>query len=179
MKTLLLGDLSPTSGNDELFQSGDIQVLFSNVASLFEGNDVNFVNLECALTESEKSIKKFGPPLKSGLKTAETLKKLGINYCGLSNNHIFDFGIKGAVDTINELTNAGITYTGFGENYDDSRKNLVIEKDGERICIIAVCEHEYSHALDDRMGSRPYDEYDTLADIKNAKSENDRVISIL
>lgn len=178
MKTLLLGDLSPTKGTDPMFQSGDIQTLFSDTAALFDGNDVNFVNLECALTESEKSIKKFGPPLKSGLKTADTLKELGVNYCGLSNNHIFDFGIKGAVDTIEALNEAGIVYTGFGENYEDSRKDLIIEKDGESICIIAVCEHEYSYALDDRMGSRPYDEYDTIADIRKAKAENDRVIVI-
>lgn len=70
------------------------------------------------MTESKKSIKKFGPPLKSGLKTAGTLKELGVNYCGLSNNHIFDFGIKGVVDTIVALNEAGIVYTGFGKNYE-------------------------------------------------------------
>ena len=41
-----------------------------------------------------------------------------------------------------------------------------------------MCEHEYSYALEDRMGSRPYDEYNTIEDIANAKKENDRVIVI-
>ena len=104
------------------------------------------------------------------------LKELGVTVCGLSNNHIFDFGKEGAIDTINAIKAAGLDYTGFGENYEDSRKNYVVEKDGETICIIAVCEHEYSYALEDRMGSRPYDEYDTMEDIRAAKAKYDRVL---
>ena len=178
MKTLLLGDLSPTAETNPLFITGDAEKLFTDTLSLFKGNDVNFLNLECALTEYDKDIKKFGPPLKASSEVAQTLKNIGVNYCGLSNNHIFDYGIKGATDTMEALDKAGIVYTGFGENYEDSRKNLIIEKGGERICIIAVCEHEYSYALEDRMGSRPFDEYDTMKDIREAKAKNDRVIVI-
>lgn len=178
MKALILGDFSPTASTEAFFQSGDIDTLFTDVLPLFNGNDINFINLECALTDSEAAIKKIGPPLKSGVKTAETLKKLGITCCGLSNNHFFDYGKKGAMDSIAALDAVGLLHTGFGENYEASRKNIVIEKDGERVCIIAVCEHEYSYALEDRMGARPYDEYDTPADIRRARAENDRVIVI-
>ena len=176
MKALLLGDLCPVESNKQYFIDGDIHALFKDTLDLFNGNDINIVNLECAITESTNRIKKFGPNLAAPLNTANVMKTVGINYCGLSNNHIFDFGIEGAKDTMEQLDKAGITYTGFGENYEDSRKNLVIEKDGEKICIITVCEHEYSYALEDRMGSRPYDEYDTQEDIRKAKAENDRVI---
>jgi poly-gamma-glutamate synthesis protein (capsule biosynthesis protein) len=41
-----------------------------------------------------------------------------------------------------------------------------------------VCEHEYSYALENRMGSRPYDEYDTMADIRAARPDCDRLIVI-
>ena len=178
MKTLLVGDLSPTVATNPFFDACDVETLFTDTVSIFEGNDVNFVNLECALTDCEKAIEKFGPPLKASVRTADTLKKLGVNYCGLSNNHIFDFGIRGALDTFEALDRAGMGYTGFGENYEDSRRDLVIEKDGEKLAIIAVCEHEYSYALEDRMGSRPYDEYDTMKDIRLAKEKCDRVVVI-
>ncbi len=178
MKTLFCGDISPTTLTNPLFEKGDINALFSDVSDIFKGNDVNFINLECALTESEVQIKKMGGALKAAPKTAQTLKKLGVNYVGLSNNHIFDFGIRGSNDTIDALENADIEYTGFGNNYEDSRKNLVIEKNGEKIAIIAVCEHEYTYALDDRMGARPFDEFDTIDDIREAKKESDRVIVI-
>lgn len=178
MKTLLLGDLSPTIATDPLFEKQDIDALFGDTIQLFIGNDVNFVNLECALTDSSRDIEKYGPPLKATAAVAQTLRQVGINYCGLSNNHIFDFGIKGVRDTMDALDRAGIVHTGFGMNYADSRRDLVIEKQGEKIAIIAVCEHEYSYALEDRMGSRPFDEYDTMDDIRSAKGHCDRVVVI-
>ena len=178
MKALILGDLSPTACTNEIFEKKDIDALFHDMVSLFEGNDINFVNLECALTDAESSIEKFGPPLKACKEVADVLKSVGVNVCGLSNNHIFDFGIKGAEDTMKELDRCGIAYTGFGSNYEDSRKNWYFEKDGEKLAIIAVCEHEYSYALDGRMGSRPWDEFETMDDIREAKQNADRVIVI-
>lgn len=76
------------------------------------------------------------------------------------------------------MDEAGIAHTGFGNNYEDARKNYVINKNGETICFICVCEHEYSYALEDRMGARAYDCYDTVADVREAKDKCDKVIVI-
>lgn len=130
------------------------------------------------MTESLNEIKKYGSPIKAPMETAEVLRKLGVNCCGISNNHVFDYGIKGMEDTFMALDNAGLSYTGFGNNYNDSRNNYIVEKNGERVCIIAVCEHEYSYALEDRMGCRPYDAYDTIEDIRAAKNSCDKVIVV-
>lgn len=176
MKALLLGDVSPTPTTTPFFQKKDINVLFGETVSLFDGNDINLVNIECAITERDYAIEKIGPALKAPLETAKILREIGVNYCGLSNNHIFDFGRAGITDTKKALKNAGIAYTGFGDNADDARKNLVIEQSGEKVSIIAVCEREYNYALSNRMGTRLYDEYDTIEDIRNAKAESDRVI---
>lgn len=176
MKLLLCGDVCPTALTDPCFAKGDVETLFSDVASIFEGNDVNLVNLECALTDKETPIKKIGPNLKASLGTAATLAKMGVNYCSLSNNHTFDYGRAGIVDMLAALRENSITYTGFGKNYADSRRNLVIEKGGERVTVIAVCEHEYSYATESAMGARPFDEFDTLEDVRNAKAAGGRVI---
>lgn len=178
MKTLLLGDVSPTKVTAPFFAEQNLSALFGETLSLFEKRDFIFVNLECALTDSSNTIPKFGPHLKAPKETAAVLKKLGVDCCGWSNNHIFDFGIEGIRDTVDALNEVSIDYTGFGNNYEDSRKNYTVERNGEKICLIAVCEHEYSYALEDRMGSRPYDEYDTIEDIRKAKAEYDRVIVI-
>ena len=177
MKALLLGDLSPKKEEViGLFAKKDTETLFSDTVSLFEGNDINFVNLECAVTDSVNEIKKFGPCLKTCRETTDVLKNIGVTVCGLSNNHIFDFGVEGVKDTIKALNESGLDYTGFGDNYEDSRKNYVVTKNGEKVCLIAVCEHEYSYAIEDRMGSRPFDEFETMDDIREAKKECDRVI---
>ena len=178
MKTLFLGDVCPTVVTTPLFKQKDVEMLFVDVPSLFEKKDFSFVNLECALTENEQAIKKIGPALKGPVETAEILKELGVNCCGLSNNHVYDYGKAGMKDTLKVLEDAELKYTGFGKNYEDSRQNFVFEQDGEKVCIIAVCEHEYTYALENRMGCRPYDEYDTMEDIRTAKAAYDRVIVI-
>ena len=176
MKALLLGDVSPTIENCEYFETCDIPALFTDTLPLFEGNDINLVNMECALTDTPSPIEKIGPAISAPTATAKVMQSVGVNYCTLSNNHFFDHGIAGVKSGLAALQAAGITTTGFGENYQDSRRNLVIEKNGEKITIVAVCEHEYTYALEDRMGSRPFDEIDTLEDIREAKKAADRVI---
>jgi len=178
MKALILGDVCPTVTTDPLFKAKDKEALFGNTLPLFEGNDIFFINLECALTEGGRPIKKYGPNLRGCPETAEVLADIGVTHCGLSNNHVLDFSSEGIADTKKALEGAGITYTGFGDNYGDSRKNLVIEKDGETVTFITVCEHEYTYALENRMGSRPFDEYDTMEDIREARKTSDRVIVI-
>lgn len=176
MRLLLLGDICPTDTTAPYFKKKDYDTLFADSLSIFKEADYTVANLECAITEGEKRIKKFGPHLKAPYETAEVMKKIGVDCVGLSNNHVFDFGTQGIRDTIKALNDNGIAYTGFGDNYEDSRKDFIIEKNGERIAVITVCEHEYSCALENRMGSRPYDEYDTMEDIRKAKENSDKVI---
>ena len=175
MRTVFVGDISPTADNRHLFAAGDVAALFSDTLSLFDG-DVCMANLECALTESDEAIAKIGPALKAPLQTAETLRRAGITHCGLSNNHFFDYGRRGAQDSLAALHAAGIVTTGFGEDLQDARRDLVIEKNGEQLCVIAVCEHEYSYAMEQRMGARPFDEFETPLDIRAAKEKYARVV---
>ena len=175
MKISICGDVS-TTYSSSLYKELNVKVLFDDVPSVLADSDRVLINLECALTEKETPIAKKGPNLKGPLETAEVLKKIGATDCAISNNHIMDYGIPGVTDTKRTLEALGISYTGFGDNYEDSRKNLIMEKDGKRIAVIAVCEHEYCYALENRMGARPFDPFDTLEDIRLAKAECDFVI---
>ena len=56
----------------------ETEKLFTNVIPYMKAADYCFVNLECALTETDGKIKKFGPNLAAPLETAEVLKELGI-----------------------------------------------------------------------------------------------------
>ncbi len=178
MKTLLLGDIAPVYATREAFGAKDTEKLFTNVLPYMMDKDFCFVNLECALTDKDTPIRKFGPNLAAPVQTAEVLKAVGVDLCGLSNNHTFDFGVPGIKDTIAALESVGLAYTGWGKNYEDSRKDYILERDGEKIAFITVCEHEYSYALDNRMGARPFDIYDTMEDIYRAKQKADRVIAL-
>ena len=176
MRIIIGGDVSIKEDCEELFAQCKGQELFGNVTDVFKGADRVLVNLECAVTDKDTPIKKIGPNLKAPLNTIKTLKEVGVTDCGLSNNHVFDYGKAGALDTVEQLEKYGISYTGFGENEESARKNLIITDGKVKVCVIAVCEHEYSYALKNRMGARAYDPYDTIDDISEAKKSADYVI---
>ena len=128
MKCLFVGDVFPTDLNAHLFRARNVDALFTDTRSLFVGNDLNMVNLECAITDSDTPIEKIGPALKAPRETAEVLKVLGVHVCGLANNHFFDYGKKGAADTLFALRDNAILTTGYGENAEDAKKHLVLDR---------------------------------------------------
>ncbi len=178
MKILFGSDVSVKEETNciKYFAEQNVEAIFTDVLPVLKSADAVVVNLECAITETEHTIHKFGPNIKAPFGTAETLKKAGIDYVGIANNHVFDFGKPGLYDTIKELEKNDIKYTGIGKNLLDARKDLIIEKDGKKIAIIAVAEHEFSIALENRVGCREYDPYDTNDDIVEAKKNADYVV---
>jgi len=176
MRFLICGDVVPTDASREGFASGDIQGLFGNVLPVFASSDRVLVNLECALTEGGTPIPKFGPNLGAPIASAAALKAAGVTDCGLANNHMFDFGSKGMMDTLKAIEDAGMCWTGAGMNEEDSRKPLIIPVGQRKLALIAVSEHEYNYALEDQMGATPFDPFHTLVDIKAAKEKYDYVI---
>ena len=176
MKLVFTADLVPTKLNEQAFIDGDVELLFGDTLDVLKGADRVIVNLECALTETDAAIKKIGPPLKASPRAILSYQKANVTDCALANNHIFDYGIQGLKDTMETLEKAGIGYTGIGENDQDCRAPYVIERDGKKIAIINVCEHEYSYALPDRIGANAFDPFLTMRDIRNAKKSNDYVI---
>ena len=175
MKFVICGDVCP-QGSNEAYINGETKMLFGDIPEAVKGADRFLVNIECALTDKDTPIQKKGPNIKASPLCVNVLKEIGVTDCGIANNHIFDYGIPGVRDTVNAIKGAGFGITGFGENYDDARKNLVIEHGGKKITVIAVCEHEYCTAMENRMGARGFDPFDSLCDIADAKKESDFVI---
>lgn len=176
MKILIGADVVPMPLTEDLFVKQEVNELFSDVCELIANADRTVINLECALTETDEKIKKFGVCLKANPKCADALKTLGVTDVMLANNHVFDFGIKGLKDTMENLERVGLPYTGIGENDELSRKPYIIEQHGKKVGFINVCEHEYSYALPDRIGANPYNPYLTMRDIRALKKQVDFII---
>ena len=176
MKILLGADLVPTENTEQLFVNKDLDKLFGKFKDLPKTVDRFIVNLECALTEHEGTTKKFGPSLKASPLCADALKELQVTDVLLTNNHVFDFYIKGFLDTMQNLDRVEIPYTGVGENEELAKKPYIIEQDGIKIGIINTCEHEYSYALPDRMGTNAFNPFTTMQDIRALRKEVDHLI---
>lgn len=178
MKLLFGADLVPTPITEKNFVEKNHKVVWGNIDTVVKDYDRFIVNLECALTKETTEIKKFGPGIKADPLCADSIKDFGVTDVMLANNHVFDFGKKGFLDTMANLDRVGLPYTGVGDNDTESRKPYFIEQDGVKVAIINVCEHEYSYALPDRLGVNPYVPFKTMRDIKDAKKQADHVIVI-
>jgi len=176
MRLLIGADVVPTAATEKYFVEGDTKALFGEVNALASQMDRIIVNIECALTNYDGAIKKFGPNIKAVPESVKGMVNFGITDAAISNNHVFDFGIKGLRDTMEALEGAGIAYTGVGENDTDSRKPHFFEVDGKRVGIVNVCEHEYSYALPNRIGANPFDPFITMRDIRETKKQCDYLI---
>ena len=57
-----------------------------------------------------------------------------VSYC---TNHSFDFSKEGMDETYNHLKKAGIKYFGSGDNLDDLKKPLLIQKEDQKLALIS------------------------------------------
>ena len=104
MKLIICGDVLPQECNIKQFENEDIPSIVSNtVEERLKSADIVLCNLEGPLTESDNPIVKSGPCIKSSAASAAGLKKLGIKYVSLANNHIMDYGDEGLKSTIKAL----------------------------------------------------------------------------
>lgn len=87
------------------------------------------VNLEGPITDAKAKLlpNKRGERLKQSSKVVDVLKTL--NVCGvtLANNHIFDYGMQGLIDTISILDQNNIKHTGAGENLSQACNPMIID----------------------------------------------------
>ena len=114
--------------------------------------------------------------------------ELGIDVAGLANNHGYDYGEQGLIDTMETLKSFDIPYVGAGMNSDESTDPLIIEKDGKKIAIFAangVITHRDWISGPDKPGMNAlwdlpyYDSYGLIIEkIKKAKEECDLVIAM-
>lgn len=94
--------------------------------------DITMVNLETPMTaggtRQHKEFTFHGRPKYGGM-----LKDAGVDLVTLANNHIFDYGKDGLLDTIELLDSLGIQHVGAGMNIDSARSPVIIEVRGMSI----------------------------------------------
>lgn len=130
MKVGFLGDLALVgqfSSNDNL----DDRVAY--LKKIVSDCDFLIGNLESPLTNKRFTLVPKSMHIKADETCVDVLKKLGVAAVSLANNHTYDYGRKGLIDTIKTLDSAGIKWYGA----DD--KSVVVEILGETISISGFC----------------------------------------
>lgn len=121
------GDLLLDRGVRQKIEHSGIDSIFSKVSPLFHSSDAVVVNLECPITEHYAPINKHyifrGEP-----EWLPSLKKAGITHLAMANNHTYDQGRDGLIETSKQITLNNLIQIGFGFNHADACLPVVIKK---------------------------------------------------
>lgn len=153
---LIGGDTYPGYFEDN-FINGDVSGVFGGLLNELHSADFTVVNLETPLTGTGKPIKKVGPHFRTHPKAVNGLKAAGIDAVTLANNHIRDYGEVGVQQTVEVLREAGVVSFGAGRNLREASQIAVLEKNGIRVALLGMAEHEFSIADDHTWGANPID----------------------
>lgn len=132
MRIALLGDVSLT-GMFDSSQSEDVFQRVKMIKQLVDDCDYVICNLESPLTERTNTMVCKGAYLRSDPCNIEVLKSMGITHVTLANNHVFDYGKRGAKDTISVLDKHGIQYCGLCNN------PILLSKENDRALLDGFC----------------------------------------
>lgn len=115
-----------TSGTyNEYYDKFGGDYFLKNVRSVFESDDITFVNLEGPITDRLTTVdKKF--PISCRSEHINVINNSSIEVCGLSNNHTMDCGIDGFNDTINILEQNNIGFCGEGNIYRKDIDGIIV-----------------------------------------------------
>lgn len=120
-----VGDIMPARGVDALLlKPGGLEKVFGDTLPLLAGSSLLLGNLEAAATRAgTKAAKSF--TFRFDPEALDSFTRAGFTYLSLTNNHTFDFGEKGFLDTLSSLERAGIATSGAGR--DDAEAERAVE----------------------------------------------------
>lgn len=151
---------------------------FSDLQDILNQTDIHVTNLECPLTTENRSIYKSGPGIKAHPDNIQLLKQAQVDIACLSNNHIFDFGEKGILDTVGICQRMNIETIGIIHRPDKQDHWSIREIKNRKIGFVNYCEHEISVRNEGLLGAKGYDPIDAYYEISTLRNEVDVLIVI-
>lgn len=131
MRIALLGDVGLFGVNSVC--NANIYSRFKKVSSYLSKFDLVIGNLETPFVQQARPYGYKSAHLRADIASIELLKYLNISLVNLSNNHIFDYGIKGFDSTVELLERNGIDFFGVND------KQAFFKKDGNHLAISGFC----------------------------------------
>lgn len=180
MKLVIAGDVCMRGWEDTMNAEAARRILAS-VQPMLDAADIRIVNWENPTTEGEAEgapIPKSGAMLHSRPENIVFLREGRFDVALMANNHTGDYDPRGTLATKKHLEKADILTVGAGENIEQARAPLYIEKGGETVAILSTCEYEFGIADRETPGAAGFDERDLRRRIAQAKKKADYVLVI-
>lgn len=164
-----------------LKKNNDYTYPWGNLLPLLRSTNFNMANLETTFTESHTKVPKTFN-FKSDRSNVKALLEANIQIVNLANNHSFDFGFQGFLDTLAILDKNNILHIGAGIHKKEAQKPAFLTKNGLTFAFIGATDNEPGWAADAQKAGTRYlsfneDTARTLSnEIKELKKMADFVI---
>ena len=132
-----------------LLPKNDANIL-QNTQNILKNADITVGNLEGTLFDNGGTPKSCNNPnvcyvFRMPLRYGTYLKQAGFDYLSIANNHSNDFGEIGIKETMKNLDNLGIKYSGI----KDIAESVILEKDGKKFGFISFSPNSATVKLND------------------------------
>jgi len=123
---------------DLAFSSGleEARYPFTRIAETLRSADIAFANLETPLSDGARWSGAFRTPGAF----ADGLSWAGLDVVSTANNHALDAEGEGLIDTMDNLSRAGVGHVGTGLDLEDARRPFVVERDEIRIAFFGYAQ---------------------------------------
>ena len=128
--------------------------LFAQVKPLLRGADVAFANLETPVApQANRGTKPF--IFNAPVELLPALREAGFSLLSFANNHAYDQGVAGVLETVANLKSAGLSEVGAGATAAEALTPLILERHGVRVGFLGGTTR-FNQNLNSADPKRPY-----------------------
>ena len=177
-------DYFPMQHFQEIGAESISEVIDPEYVELMNKADVMWINNEFCYTDSGEPLAGKAFTFAADPENVKYLKELGVDVAGLANNHVFDYGEQGLLDTLATLGAAEIPYVGAGHDIKEAASPVYVKAGPLTIAYVAAERAEKvqivtQEATEDQPGVlRCYENDRFIESIKEAAGKADYVIAL-
>jgi poly-gamma-glutamate capsule biosynthesis protein CapA/YwtB (metallophosphatase superfamily) len=176
------GDVSLDPSYIPALQTKGYDWAWSGLDGLFDRDDLTIINHECPSTDVVAPLDKTFV-FRCDPEALDEARRAGVDVASLANNHGFDQGPQGLLDSIRNIQRAGIVPVGAGPSQEEADAPAYIEVRGWTVAVVGVGEvidPDSQVAAGDEIGtSVGHDFPRALSAIREAEAKADLVIVVV
>ena len=131
-------DYFPMQHFQEIGAESISEVIDPEYVELMNKADVMWINNEFCYTDSGEALAGKAFTFSANPENVKYLKELGVDVAGLANNHVFDYGEQGLLDTLATLEAAKIPYVGAGHDIKEAASPVYVKAGPLTIAYVAA-----------------------------------------
>jgi poly-gamma-glutamate capsule biosynthesis protein CapA/YwtB (metallophosphatase superfamily) len=131
------GDVSLDPSHIPAFQTRGYTWAWSGLGGLFQRDDLTVVNLECPATDVVDPARKSFT-IRCDPRALPAARRAGVDVVNQANNHAYDDGPAGLLDSLDAIRTAGLAPVGAGADQAESLRAATVHVHGWTVVVVGI-----------------------------------------